>query len=53
MAVAFVVRLSNARPDSIHQFIMVIGAVMEAAVSLSEGVGFLASSDQISFRRES
>ena len=53
VAIAFVVRLSDTRPDPVHQLFMVLLAVMEAAIGFSEGVSFLARSDEISLRGES
>tara|TARA_B100000161_G_scaffold66448_2_gene45152 strand:- start:4381 stop:4542 length:162 start_codon:yes stop_codon:yes gene_type:complete len=53
MAIAFVVWLSDARPDPVHQLIMVVVAVMKAAVGFTEGVSLLARSDEVSLRGES
>ena len=53
MAIAFVVGLSDARPDPVHQLIMVVVAVMKAAVGFTEGVSLLARGDEISLRGES
>ena len=53
VAIAFVVWLSNTGPDTIHQLFMVLLAVMEAAIGFSEGVSFLARSDEVPLRRES
>ena len=52
VAIAFVVRLSDTRPDPVHQLFMVLLAVMEAAIGFSEGVSFLARSDEVTFRRK-
>ena len=49
VAIAFVVRLSDARPDTVHQFFMVFCAVVKATISLSERVRFFASGNEISF----
>ena len=53
MAIAFVVRLSDARPDPVHQLIMVVVAVMKAAVGFTEGVSLLARSDEVPLWGES
>lgn len=52
MTVAFVIRLTNSRPNTAHQFIVVTLAVMESAVSLPEGVGFFSGGDQVALGRK-
>ena len=53
MTVFFVIRLSNSRPNTVHQFFMVFLAIMESAVCLPERVGFLACGYEVSFRGKS
>ena len=52
MAVTLVVGLSDSRPNAVHQIVVAFLAVMEAAVSLSEGVSFLTGGHQITLRGE-
>lgn len=52
MAVTLVVGLSDTGPNAVHQIVVTFLAVMEAAVSLSEGVCFLAGGHQITLRGE-
>ena len=52
VAVAFVVGFSDPRPDAVHEFIVVLGTVVESAVRFTERVGFLSRGDEITFGRE-
>ena len=52
VAVSFVVRFSNTRPNAVHEFVVMSLAVVEAPIRFSKRIGFLARGDEISFRRE-
>jgi len=52
VAVTLVVGLSDSGPNAVHQIVVTFLAVVEAAVSLSEGVSFLAGGHQITLRGE-
>jgi hypothetical protein len=52
VTVTLVVGLSDSGPNAVHQIVVTFLAVMEAAVSLSEGVSFLTGGHQITLRGE-
>jgi len=53
MSVLFIIRFSNSRPNTAHEFIMMLGAIVKAAVCFPKRVGLLASRHKVTFRRES
>jgi len=53
MPVTLIIGLSNARPNTVHQIVVTLLAVVEAAVGLSKRVRLLAGGHQISLWRES
>jgi hypothetical protein len=52
MSVALVVRLSDARPNASHQFVVVGLTVVKATVGFTERIGLLSGGNKVTFWRE-
>tara|TARA_Y100001958_G_scaffold150836_1_gene135103 strand:- start:2169 stop:2405 length:237 start_codon:yes stop_codon:yes gene_type:complete len=52
VAVAFVVRFPDTGPNAVHEFVVVLGTIVESAVSFTERVGFLSRGDEITLGRK-